>query len=342
MNTNENKILSWHQPVWEQFFGTQEKLPHAILLYGPKGIGKKRFAAHLAQSLLCENRQDDGSACLACAACNWFSQEVHPDYRFILPDALNTGSKNADDEKPASRSGSAASKWITIDQIRNLNDMINVSTYRGGYRVICIWPADALRMESSNALLKMLEEPPENTIFVLVANNISALLPTILSRCRKIAMPSPDFQTALSWLKEQEVDDAEIWLAEQGGFPITALKEAQNGSRAEMDLFFQALMTPSTDTALKTADRLQGISAANVISWLQKWLYDLLSLRMSGQVRYFLRYQKVLEKQALAVNLDELLRMIRKTAKRKQVAEHPLALRLLIDDMLLDYARLFS
>lgn len=328
----------------------QGSLPHAILLHGPVGTGKSAFAEYLAKSLLCEDRQPGGHACHACLSCGWFDQYSHLDYRRILPAALEAEKGAADDgaeaadgeeEKTAGRSTREPSRRIGIDQVRQLADVINLSTHRGGLRVICLWPAEALTTESANALLKMLEEPPPGTVFILVTNNINALLPTILSRCRKLAMPMPDVAAALAWLKAEGVDDAETWLAEQGGAPIAARDEALNGNREEMDVFLAALASPGVDMALKTAEKLQRSSARHIIAWLQRWLYDLLSLSMSGRLRYFPRYQKALEAQAARASTDELLRLIKKTAERNRVAEHPLVLRLLIEDILLDYSRLF-
>lgn len=328
-----------------------EAMPHAILLHGPAGTGKTAFAEHLAKSLLCENRQPDGLACQACPSCGWFDQYAHPDYRRLLPAALEAERAATDDdsdsasdgeeEKSSGRSGQP-SRQIGIDQVRALFDIINLSTHRGGLRVICLWPAEAMTPPAANAILKMLEEPPPGTVFILVTNSINALLPTILSRCRKLAMPMPAFDEALAWLKAQGVGDPETWLAEQGGAPVAALEAAKDGSRDDMDAFLAALAAPGVEMALKTAERLQRSSARDIIAWLQRWLYDLLSLRMSARLRYFPRHRKTLEALAPKVNLEALLRTVRKTAERNRVADHPLALRLLIEDILLDYAQLFS
>lgn len=349
MNSSHDSVLPWHAPVWEQLASGWDNLPHALLLHGPAGTGKREFAAHLAKSLLCENRRPDKHACSSCQACGWFEQYAHPDYRCILPPAFDADretdvEKEGDEgeEKTASRASGAPSRRIGIDQIRELGEMLSLSTHRGGLKPVCLWPAEALTAESANALLKMLEEPPQGTVFILVANNIQSLLPTILSRCRKIAMPMPGQDEALAWLKEQGVDDAESWLAAQGGAPLAALEEAQGSSGEEREAFLAALAAPGVEMALQTAEKLQRALPGNIIAWLQRWLYDLFSLRMSGRQRYFPLYKQQLEKQAARVNLDELLRLMKKTAQRNRVAEHPLVLRLLIEDMLLEYMRLFQ
>lgn len=347
MDFSHSPVFPWHIPVWEKLACGWDSLPHALLLHGPAGTGKREFAAHLAKSLLCENRRPDKHACSSCQACGWFDQYAHPDYRRILPPALDPGKENdggkeeEGEEKVASGTGGAPSRRIGIDQIRELGEMLSLSTHRGGLKLVCLWPAEALTAESANALLKMLEEPPQGTVFILVANSVQSLLPTILSRCRKIAMPMPGQDEALAWLKEQGVDDAENWLAAQGGAPLAALEEAQGGNSEERAAFLAALANPGVEMVLQTAEKLQRALPRHIIAWLQRWLYDLFALRMSGRLRYFPHYRQLLEKQAACVNLDELLRLMRKTAQRNRIAEHPLVLRLLIEDMLLEYTRLF-
>ena len=345
----------WHVPIWEQLVRMNERLPHAILLHGPSGAGKSHFAEYFARSLLCEDRQPGLHACSACQACRWFDQYAHPDYRRILPAALEATKREHDEdsadpaeeeeeEKTASRSRGRLSQQIVIDQIRDLFQTINLSTHRGGMRVYCLWPAEALNPYASNALLKILEEPRPGTVFILTTSHIDALLPTVLSRCHKLAMPLPPFDMALDWLTGQGVADARTWLAEQGGSPLLALQAARSGSTKELDVFISAMILPDPATALGVAGQLQQIPLRTIVAWLHRWLYDLLSYRMSGQLRYFPRYSSQIGQTAARARLDELLRMIRKTAERSQVVEHPgmePTARLHIEDLLLDYSRLF-
>jgi DNA polymerase-3 subunit delta' len=95
-------------------------------------------------------------------------------------------------------------------------------------------------------------------------------------------------------------------------------------------------------TALKTAELLQRTPLSVIIAWQQRWLYDLLSFRMSSRLRYFPRHKEKVEAVAARVRLTELLRLIKLTSERNRVADHPLDLRLQIEDILLDYLRLFS
>jgi len=334
-------IYPWQQTAWTRLQQMRERLPHAILFHGPAGIGKADFIETFAQALLCENVQPDGHACGACASCGWFVQHNHPDYRRVRPEALEDepapeGEEGGEGDKK-SKSTKAPSKEIKIEQIRNLADFMNISTHRQGLRVVVLYPAEALNMPASNALLKTLEEPPPGTVFLLASNGLDRLLPTILSRCRKFALPMPDHPAALAWLKEQGVPDADSWLREEGGAPLAARTQAENGSREELEALLHFLARPSTDSALRSAEKLSKTPLSALVSWQQRWLYDLLSMKLSGVVRYYPRYQKELAALAGHVHTANVLRAVKSANERRAVADHPLSAKLFVEDMLLDY-----
>jgi DNA polymerase-3 subunit delta' len=322
----------------------RDRFPHAVLLHGPEGIGKTLFGERLAQGLLCEQPLADGQPCGVCLACGWFAQYAHPDFRRVRPENLEEAAAEETEVEPAksAKAGKAASKEIRIEQIRALSDFMNVSTHRRGRRVVLLHPAEALNSISSNALLKTLEEPPPDTVFILVSNNIDRLLPTILSRCRKVPMALPDAAQALDWLKAQGVADAESWLAEQGGAPLAALAESEGGSREAIDTLLAHLAKPAADSALKTADLLQKTAAADITAWLQRWLYDLFSVKFSGKIRYYPKYRREIDALALRADARQLLAVLKQVNDRRAIADHPLAAKLFIEDMLLDYANVFA
>jgi DNA polymerase-3 subunit delta' len=335
-------IYPWQEQVWTQLQQMRVRLPHAILFYGPAGIGKADFIEAFAQSLLCENVRPDGHACGECASCGWFSQGNHPDYRRVRPEAMEDEAPGFDAEEGAesdkkSKSSKTASKDIKIEQVRALSDFMNISTHRQGLRVVVLYPAEALNMPASNALLKTLEEPPPGTVFLLASNGLDRLLPTILSRCRKFALPMPDHAAALTWLKEQGVPDADSWLREEGGAPLAALDKANGGSREELDTLLGFLARPNVESALRQADKLSKTPLAALVSWQQRWLYDLLASKLAGTVRYYPRYQKELAALAGNVHTANLLRAIKSANERRAVADHPLSAKLFVEDMLLDY-----
>lgn len=341
-------LYLWQDSAWQQLQRLRERLPHAILFHGPEGIGKTVFAEHFAQSLLCQRPLADGHACGECEACGWFSQYSHPDYRRVRPEALEEDGAGDGDEggepgegKKSGKASKTPSKEIKIDQIRALADFMNVSTHRQGMRVILLYPAEALNTAAANALLKTLEEPPPHTMFLLVSNSLDRLLPTILSRCRKFAMSMPSRDEALAWLKQEGVADADVWLAEQGGAPLAAQVAAQSEVREVMDDLLRMLAKPGVEGALKAAEKLQKAPVGDLVAWLQRWLYDVFSFKLSGRIRYYPRYEKELAALAQRADVADLLSALKSVKERRAVADHPLSARLFMEDMLLEYASLF-
>ena len=162
----------------EQFASSWEsrRLHHAWLLAGPKGVGKASFAREAATRILAEaagpavdlpgleTPPDHPMAKLLSAG-------SHPDFRWV--------------ERPERPAGGLA-RNISVDQIRSLQDLLSVTPSMSPWRAIVIDSVDDLEASAANALLKMLEEPPANTIFFLVSHAPGRLLPTIRSRCRRL------------------------------------------------------------------------------------------------------------------------------------------------------------
>jgi DNA polymerase-3 subunit delta' len=337
--------LPWQANTWQQLMHMRERFPHAVLLHGPQGIGKTLFAEQLAKALLCETPLPDGHACGHCLACGWFAQYAHPDYRRVRPENLEDAGatdESGTETTKAAKAEKSASKEIRIEQIRALADFINVSTHRRGRRVVLLYPAEALNAVAANALLKTLEEPPPATVFLMVSHNIDRLLPTIVSRCRKVPLSMPGAAQALAWLNEQGVAKADNWLAEQGGAPLAALAQAQAGSREAVETLLAHLAKPAADTALKTADQLQKSSPAEVTSWLQRWLYDVFSVKFSGKIRYYPQHRREIDALALRADPIKLLAVMKSLNERRAIADHPLSPKLFIEDMLLDYSTVFA
>ncbi|MFZ6639081.1 DNA polymerase III subunit delta' [Undibacterium sp. TC4M20W] len=342
----QHPLYSWQEDSWQQIQALGQRLPHAFLLHGPQGIGKTVFAEHLAQSLLCENPGQGGHACQQCGSCGWFAQYSHPDYRRVRPELLDEEDAPAGDdaEAPAktSKASKAPSKEIVINQVRALSDFMNISTHRSGRRVIVLYPAEALNVPAANALLKSLEEPNANTVFILVSNSIDRLLPTILSRCHKFGLGLPDAGIALEWLHKQGIKDADVWLAQQGGAPLAAFDMAHSDLRADLDEFIRFLSKPGTELSLKTADKMQKMEMPVVVGWLQRWLYDIFSYKQSGRIRYHPRYERELKALSMQVDESALQQFIKNCNERQAIASHPLSAKLFLEDMLLEYSALFG
>lgn len=331
---NLNKLYPWQNAVWQQLSQNATRLPHALLLYGRTGIGKLDFVWHFSQSLLCLNKSATGHACGECASCHWFKDESHPDFRLLSPE------QEDGDEEGAAAKKSKKKTQISVAQIRELSDFLSLSSHRsGGARVVLIHPAEALNAASANALLKMLEEPASGVIFILVAHQVQRLLPTIISRCQKLSMPIPNETQALAWLAAQNIPNAKQQLAYSDGSPIRVfIEQAQYSQLTEVwkQLALGAALQPSA-----LAPMLQASSAETGIVALQKWLYDLATLRMAKQVRYHLTQLNTLQALADKVNLNALFQLQKKLDALRLLALHPLNHELQMESLLVDYTKLF-
>jgi DNA polymerase-3 subunit delta' len=312
--------------MFSRLIAAKGSLPHALLLHGPRGTGKLIFARALAQALLCENPGPAALACERCSACAWFEGGAHPDYRQIEP-AMAEGHGGEEGEQKAS---------IAVDQIRILPDFINISSHRGGPKVIVVHPAEALNVNAANALLKSLEEPPPRTYFLLVANRPHQLLPTIKSRCQQVALRPPDAAMAAAWLAGEGVRDPALALAHVGDAPLLALeldKTEYWGARAA---FLRQLTTREIDV-LAAGEAVRDIPIPHVVAWLQKWSYDIVHYATLGRVRYNPDQHEAIARAAAAAQPLAALRFHREMVKLQREVNHPLNARLFIEHVLLAY-----
>jgi DNA polymerase-3 subunit delta' len=203
-----------------------------------------------------------------------------------------------------------------------------------------IHPAEALNTASANALLKVLEEPPNNTIFILVTHQIHRLLPTILSRCQSIAMPLPAREEAIAWLTAQKVANAADALDYHGGAPLAVLL-AQQDLSAQSNVFQQLAKGAKLDGAVCAGLLVeQGVEQA--ITLLQKWMFDLQLSLHNMPTHYHLAMVKPLQALAKSVNLASFLDFQRALVQAKQTANHPLSQELQLEVLLLQYKRVFK
>jgi DNA polymerase-3 subunit delta' len=345
-------IYPWQADDWNRLQQLRGHWPHALLLHGQAGIGKLRFAQHLAQGLLCEAQLPNGEPCGACAACNWFVQGNHPDYRIVVPEALaaeaGLASAAVADEKAEKADADdgkktrAPSKEIKIEQVRALLDFCGVGSHRGGARVVVLAPAEALNVAAANALLKTLEEPPAGVVCLMVSARSDRLLPTIISRCRQWPMTAPAADVATPWLAAQGVADAPALLAEAGGAPLTAVALAGDENRALRDWTLKQLAAGPQCDAFACAEALQKLPVPLVLGWLQRWLYDLLAQRTAGVPRYFPQAGVALTRCAAQADATAFARFTKAVTRQRAVENHPLNARLVFEELFIGYRDLFA
>src|SRR5438128_7243678 len=156
-------LLPWQQATAATLLANRERWPHAFLLAGRRGVGKRILALHFARALLCERPRPGGDACGACPSCGYVVAGAHPDLRLLEP-------LEFDDEGRA-----VAVDAVTVDRIRDLIAFAQLTAHRQGPKVALICPAEAMNAQATNALLKTLEEPPAKMYLMLVSHQPARL-----------------------------------------------------------------------------------------------------------------------------------------------------------------------
>jgi DNA polymerase-3 subunit delta' len=227
---------SWHQLAWQQIATRHQlnRLPHALLITGIEGLGKRPFAEAVIRARLCKNPNQNFEACGQCQSCLLIKADTHPDYTLIEPET--TG------------------KSIKIEQIRTLKEEQTLTPKISLFKTVLIDHAEAMNTHAFNSLLKLLEEPQNNTIIVLVTAEPSRLPITITSRCQNINIQTPAKDVAKAWLSKAIASNDESYLLQLldlcQGAPIRAMKRHESGGfeqaqfHQEITHLFKGLANP--------------------------------------------------------------------------------------------------
>lgn len=201
---------------------------HAQLFMGNVGCANLALALAYVQYINCENQQETDS-CGSCASCIQFSKMVHPDLHLVFPMA-NLEKINKEDLKAHSLKhfrpfvqenpfadihdwgqyiGAENKQFsISVEEGRSIIQYISMKSFQAEFKIVLIWLPELMHSSTSNAILKALEEPPPKTIFILVANDIEKIIPTILSRCQLVYVPAfSEAETKQYLIENKQVDE---------------------------------------------------------------------------------------------------------------------------------------
>ncbi|AFZ83651.1 DNA polymerase III subunit delta' [Candidatus Kinetoplastibacterium blastocrithidii TCC012E] len=311
-------FLPWQLELADIYLRKQDRI-YSNIIYGSDGIGKFEFVFSYAASLLCETKHNT-IACGNCVSCNLITKNNHPDLKFIHPEYMSKSEIFAGDinfRHMAASENNNLSREIRIQQIRDLLPWLNITSHRGIKKIIVIYSAESLNDVSSNALLKILEEPPLGVVFLMVTNKLHRLSPTIISRCQLIYLPIPTKNSSLNWLSmatESDISNLGKWLMFTGGAPLKSFFL----SRDLNDPCYSWIMNFINHLSLKGDFKLYSFLDENFdklslfewISFFQKFYFDLMLLKFGQDVRYFIGIKNTVFEISKKLNIDNILDML--------------------------------
>lgn len=301
------KNFPWHEKNWETIERAWSigRLPHALLLEGPRGLGKSDFALRIAALVLGREALDPGHG------------RSHPD--------LNLLSVRED------------KKQIVVEQVRELCAELAMTSYASGYKVAIIDPAERMNINAANSLLKTLEEPTDNTVLILVRSRLDTLPATVASRCQKLRFAVPPEARALEWLEDQGPDtDWRPLLSMVAGAPLAAVQAAEEGMdkldrrfRKDLDNIASGRLDP-----VKAAADWSKVDPGITLTWLNGFVVSLIRrhARWDGNDGDSLQNpSKVLPLEQLFVYLDEVQASTRRL-------DGALNLQMMLENLLIPWA----
>jgi len=321
------ELLPWQQAQWLQLVGRRERLsfPHALLLSGPAGVGKRQFAARLAAALVCEQETISAQPCGACRACNLATSGTHPDIQWLEPEEEG--------------------KAIRIDAVRALIGRSTLTTQARGSRVFLISPAHAMNRAAANALLKTLEEPTASSTLVLISSEPHRLPATIRSRCQEMVFRPVAPAQAESWLAARvDSEQRGALLSLTGGAPLQVLRAVEENwlehaeeSVAKLVDLKQRKINPM-HVVKHWADR----PLESVLNDIARACSDLLHLGTgAGQPRLFLpRVRNELQSLANDINLQGLYRFTDELNLLRRQMSHNLNSQMVLEKLVTDWLAL--
>jgi DNA polymerase-3 subunit delta' len=330
------ELLPWQRDVARDALAARATWPHALLVDGPRGIGKRTLALNLARTLLCENPGTDGSACGVCAGCHYLAAGQHPDLQLIEPFTVDEdGEVKVQDPIP-------------VDRIRALIDWVQLTSHRGRAKVALIVPAESMNASAANALLKTLEEPPPSTYIMLVAHQPGRVAATLRSRCRRMSVLRPETPVALAWLEQHGVSNPQAALAQAGGAPLAALALAGADWQAERSTWLRAMAKPEALSPVALAARIDAVPKdqrrerlRQAIDWAVAWTADLARVSAGGAPASNLDFAKDLAHLGGVVARVPLFRYHQALLRQRAWVAHPLQPRLVVESLMIGYRELF-
>jgi DNA polymerase III subunit delta' len=300
------------------------RLHHAYLFVGAAGVGKKTIGLGLAKAVHCSVATSD--FCGECADCTRIQAGNHPDVRFIEP--------------------LAGKKEISIQQIRELEKELNLRSFSGNQKVVILDPATLMNLPAQNALLKTLEEPPRDSLLILIAPNLGGLLPTLRSRCLRVSFaPLTRDQVAAFLVAQKQIplEEAELLAAmSMGSLEVVAAVDAQELLTRRHRWVDLLLRVASGDyrIAAETAEALAGNKEESLrfLDWAESWYRDLLIYTVTQNREEVVNADMLsqIQQVSVAVELEGLLARLAEAKEALAAIHRNLNRRMVLEALLMN------
>lgn len=289
-----------------------DRIPHALLLEGPEGIGKFALARAFAQYVHCTDRTSDGDSCGRCPSCLQHQGFNHIDTLYSFP-LLKKKSRPTVSDDYASEFRAFMSRdlfmpfaeWlddlgnangqpmIYVEEATRLLERLNLAAHQGEYKIVLMWLPERLRPEAANKLLKLVEEPFHDTIFVMTSSSPRLILPTIYSRTQRIAVAPYAEEEVARWLTDRHP-----------GAPSAAVQAAAALSHGSMSVAGRMLVADHERLRhLELFMQLMRLAWQRKIVPLRAWSLDVAALGREGSMRFY-GYCSRLLRENFILNID--------------------------------------
>ena len=318
-------IYPWHFKSWTEIFSNKIKMPHAYIFYGAQTPEINKFADEVVKTILCSMPTKENFACGECQDCLW-CEKSHPDVNRVV---------NTSEEK------NLKTDILKVANVREAKEFLQTTSHQAnGKKIVTIYGADRLNLQASNAILKIVEEPPADCLVIFTVNNLNDLLPTIISRCRLISLSKPSIDDAIEFLKQTDNIDLIDNLSLYNNLPLELVNDKE--MLTIINVVLGELKKGNKINLMEVNSMWLNNGLGWIINIFQKWAYELLLCKLSEEHNYFPNDTEVVSKLALSADLSKLLTYQKSLNTIKSYAQTAANKEINLNSVMIKYKNIFT